>query len=263
MGSAVPEEHCAVNVVLFGKGGKRWTMTERGAASLRRSADELVIGPSCARITSDGIEISLDEICVPFPFRVKGHVRVSFDAMHDIAFHLDSAERHVWRPVAPCSSIQVDFSAPDQRWSGRAYVDSNWGAEPVEARFEGWQWSRAERGDSVCVYYDAREANGAERSIACAFDRRGGHHALPPAEMHSAPKTGWRMSRPYRSEKGQHGLIKTVEDTPFYTRSLMAQTIEGEQVTAIHESLSVTRFASPLVQLMLPWRMPRRNSPPR
>jgi carotenoid 1,2-hydratase len=32
----------------------------------------------------------------------------------------------------------------------------------------------------------------------------------------------------------------------------------GEDVHAVHESLSLDRFRSPVVQWMLPWRMPRR-----
>ena len=158
--------------------------------------------------------------------------------------------------------MAVEFSAPRQSWSGRAYVDSNWGEESVEARFEGWQWSRAERRDSTCVYYDVVERDGTARSIACAFGSDGGVSGLPDATLHHAPKTGWRMPRPYRSEPGPHGLVKTVEDTPFYARSLITQVIAGEPVTAFHESLSAKRFASPIVQFMLPWRMPRRNKAP-
>jgi carotenoid 1,2-hydratase len=32
----------------------------------------------------------------------------------------------------------------------------------------------------------------------------------------------------------------------------------GDHTTFIHESLSLTRFVSPIVQAMLPFRMPRR-----
>lgn len=261
-GPAQADNHCAVNVVLFGRGGKRWAMTERGASSLNRATDFYQLGASRAEVTQDGMVIHIDETCVPLPTALKGTVRVTFDAVNHTAFYLDSMKRHVWRPIAPCAAINVDFSSPRQSWSGRAYVDSNWGAEPVEDRFEGWQWSRAERRDSTCVYYDVIEKNGATHSIACAFGRDGSVSALPIAGLHTASKTGWRMVRPYRSEAGEHGLIATVEDTPFYARSLVAQIIDGEKVTAIHESLSATRFASPIVQLMLPWRMPRRNRPP-
>jgi carotenoid 1,2-hydratase len=33
----------------------------------------------------------------------------------------------------------------------------------------------------------------------------------------------------------------------------------GRSVTAVHESLSLERFRSPIVQHMLPYRMPRRR----
>jgi carotenoid 1,2-hydratase len=33
----------------------------------------------------------------------------------------------------------------------------------------------------------------------------------------------------------------------------------GEAATAVHESLDLDRFASPWVQAMLPFRMPRRR----
>jgi carotenoid 1,2-hydratase len=32
----------------------------------------------------------------------------------------------------------------------------------------------------------------------------------------------------------------------------------GQNVVAVHESLSLDRFRSPVVQWMLPWRMPRK-----
>jgi carotenoid 1,2-hydratase len=238
-------------------------MTERGTSSLVRTADEYRLGLSRAVVTDDGLELNIDEVCVPFPTRLQGRVKVRFHAINHCAFHLDHLQRHVWRPIAPCASIDVDFASPRQAWSGRAYVDSNWGSEPVEARFDNWQWSRAEHGDTTCVYYDVNEKDGHNKSIACAFDEAGHVSALPQAALLQAPQTGWRMDRPYRSEAGGQGLIKTVEDTPFYARSLMGQVIKGEKVTAIHESLSVTRFASPIVQMMLPWRMPRRNLAPR
>lgn len=256
------ENHCAVNVVLFGKSGKRWAMTERGVSSLRREEAFYQLGASRAEVTDDGMLIHVDETCVPLPFSLRGTVRVRFDAVNHTAFHLDSQKRHVWRPIAPCASVDVQFTSPQQNWTGRAYVDSNWGTEPVEDRFDGWQWSRADHRDATCVYYDVIEKDGASRSIACAFGRDGNVASLPPAALHHASKTGWRMIRPYRSEAGEHGLIETVEDTPFYARSLMAQIIAGERVTAIHESLSATRFASPAVQMMLPWRMPRWNKAP-
>jgi carotenoid 1,2-hydratase len=53
--------------------------------------------------------------------------------------------------------------------------------------------------------------------------------------------------------------IRTVEDTPFYARSMvMGGGPESEQV--VHESLSLDRFASRWVQTLLPFRMWRRRT---
>jgi carotenoid 1,2-hydratase len=50
-----------------------------------------------------------------------------------------------------------------------------------------------------------------------------------------------------------------LEDTPFYSRSLIKAEMFGCSVTAIHESLVLDRFTAPWVQAMLPFRMPRRS----
>lgn len=54
-------------------------------------------------------------------------------------------------------------------------------------------------------------------------------------------------------------LLATLEDTPFYTRNHIELTHEGERCEAYHESLSLDRFTHPVVQMMLPFRMPRRK----
>ena len=50
---------------------------------------------------------------------------------------------------------------------------------------------------------------------------------------------------------------QTLEDTPFYSRSVLSSGLFGERVTSVHETLNVPRVASTAVRLMLPWRMPR------
>ena len=37
------EDHCAINVALYGAGGKRWTMTERSRASVTRGTSEFAV----------------------------------------------------------------------------------------------------------------------------------------------------------------------------------------------------------------------------
>ena len=52
--------------------------------------------------------------------------------------------------------------------------------------------------------------------------------------------------------------LRSLEDGPFYARSLIESTLLGERVHGVHESLSLDRFAAPWVQALLPFRMPRR-----
>jgi carotenoid 1,2-hydratase len=53
--------------------------------------------------------------------------------------------------------------------------------------------------------------------------------------------------------------VRTVEDTPFYARSMvMPDGSRGAQV--VHESLSLARFDSRWVQALLPFRMWRRRT---
>jgi carotenoid 1,2-hydratase len=66
------------------------------------------------------------------------------------------------------------------------------------------------------------------------------------------------MSRAVASE-GPPTLVATLEDAPFYTRNHVRVRYDGEWQDAFHESLSLERFANPLVQRMLPFRMPRRQ----
>ena len=52
-------------------------------------------------------------------------------------------------------------------------------------------------------------------------------------------------------------VTQTLEDTPFYVRSVLTSGLLGESVVSVHETLNVPRLVSTAVQLMLPWRMPR------
>jgi carotenoid 1,2-hydratase len=67
------------------------------------------------------------------------------------------------------------------------------------------------------------------------------------------------VQRGTRSENADGTVVKTLEDTPFYARSIVTSRVGGRPLTAMHESLSLDRFVSPAVQFMLPFRMPRRS----
>jgi carotenoid 1,2-hydratase len=52
---------------------------------------------------------------------------------------------------------------------------------------------------------------------------------------------------------------RQLEDTPFYQRALLSLPMGGRTVPWFHETLSVPRLVHPVVQGMLPFRMPRRS----
>jgi carotenoid 1,2-hydratase len=66
----------------------------------------------------------------------------------------------------------------------------------------------------------------------------------------------WGVARPSRSD-GAGRVVKTLEDTPFYTRSMIETELLGETRISMHESLDLRRFASTWVKCLLPFRMPR------
>jgi carotenoid 1,2-hydratase len=52
-------------------------------------------------------------------------------------------------------------------------------------------------------------------------------------------------------------IVRTLEDAPFYSRSLLDTRLLGSSAPAIHESLDLDRFRARWVQCLLPFRMPR------
>jgi carotenoid 1,2-hydratase len=259
-GPANPEDFCALNVALYGNGGKRWALTERGASALDRSVDHLAIGPSSVSWNGRWLEVNVDEITAPLPTRLRGQIRVHPSALTPQSFAIDSAARHCWWPVAPCSRIEVEMQRPGLCWGGDAYFDSNWGSEPLERRFVGWDWSRSTLADGSCaILYDKVIRGEPARSLALRFDCDGNASAFPPPPRVSLATTPvWRVARGAQVEAGHHArVVKTLEDTPFYARSVISSHLLGQPVTSMHESLSLDRFSQRWVQLLLPFRTPR------
>jgi carotenoid 1,2-hydratase len=258
-GAGDPDDHVALNVALYGEGGRRWAMTERGAMAATRSMDRYAIGPSRLEWRGDALEFSIDEIAVPLPRRIRGKVRVLPRALVSHVARLDAEGRHRWRPIAPSARVEVALDAPGLSWSGEGYLDSNEGDEPLEATLRRWHWSRAALADGSAVLYDVEARSGARNALALRFDRGGSVSAFEPPPAATLPRTPiWRIARASRSDDGAPVLERTLEDTPFYARSVVAQSLFGAHTRAVHESLDLDRFAHPLVQAMLPFRMPRR-----
>jgi carotenoid 1,2-hydratase len=251
-----PENHCAINVALYGP-VRRWAMTERGPSSLHRTADLFQLSHSSMAWKDNQLIIDINERCVPFPFPLRGQVIVTPDVIYDEPVALDDAGKHQWRAVAPKTAVQVAFDRPRLSWSGTAYYDVNWGEEPLETGFKNWTWLRTTGGQATDVVYDVERRDGSRFSFGRRF--AGGtvsERAVP--QRHFLQRGFWGMTREVRSDQTPR-LIATLEDAPFYTRNHIRLGIGGETREAFHESLSLDRFISPITQLMLPFRMPRRG----
>ena len=266
---ALAQNHCCLNVALYGKPGsfknRRWAMTERSAQSVQRSANVFKIGPS--RMVWDGQAIRFDicEIGVPIPQKIIGQVIVHPDGFSKHLWALDQGNKHYWGPIAPSARVEVHMSEPNIRWSGHGYFDANEGCEPVnqvaKPIFVDWDWSRASLSDgSTAVIYDVRQAAGLpDRVLALKFSKDASQvQSFIPPQKQALPPTMWRIKRQMRSDDAVKPVVmQTLEDTPFYARSVLQSGLLGETVTSLHETLDVPKLTSLPTQLMLPWRMPR------
>ena len=255
-GLADPLNHCAINVAVYRKRGSRWAMTERPRAAVSRTIDLLKVGPSHYSWDGKSLTIQIDEITVPIPGRLRGTVRVVPTAVTRQAFSLNENGNHRWWPIAPCARVQVVLDHPHLRWQGDGYFDMNCGDSPLEQGFKEWQWSRGAMRDGAAILYEARRRDGSRTDLAITFDPQGRMQAFEPPPAVALKRTGWRVARSVRSE-GAANIVKTLEDAPFYARSVVSAKLLGEPVTLMHESLSLDRSAMPPVQAMLPFRMPR------
>ena len=255
-----PLDHCALNVSLYGPGYRRWTMTERSRHQVSRTADHLAIGPSAVSWDRDALTIDITEQTAPIPQAVRGRVRVYPEMLGHDGFSLDPAGRHRWHPVAPRARIEVEMERPDLSWRGEAYFDSNFGDEPLADGFRHWSWSRAHLARDVGVLYDGVLRDRTPFAMALRFGRDGRWQEAEAPPAAALSRTLFAMPRTTRADRGAGArVIKTWEDAPFYARSLVGTKLWGEEVRAVHESLALDRFRSPVVLSMLPYRMPRRS----
>jgi carotenoid 1,2-hydratase len=256
---ADPQNHIAINVALYGAGGHRWTMTERGRGALNRTANRFAVGPSSLTWDGTGLTFDIDEVTVPIPSRLKGRVRVIPAGINRQAFALDGKGEHLWRPIAPVSRVEVAFDN-GLKWAGNGYLDWNSGVVPLEDSFRRWDWSRVSDAHGATIFYDVTLKDGADEGLSLFIRPDGSIEELAPPDLCKLPSSPiWRVQRGTRSDAADGRIVKTLEDTPFYARSIVTSRVGGRRVTAMHESVSLNRFVSPVVQFMLPFRMPRRS----
>lgn len=255
-----PEDHVCINVGIYGKGVKRWTMTERGQGSLKRGEDFLNIGPSSVCWDSNAITVDFDEIAVPLPRRVKGQVKLTPKWINPHAFDLDAKGLHKWWPIAPVCEAEVTLEHPDLSWKGSGYFDNNWGDEPLENGFERWDWSRmALPDDAAAILYDVERLDGTHHSLALQFDGTGKLSEFTAPPRQKLANTFYHVNRFTQCEEDyQAHVMETLEDTHFYQRAHIHTKLCGHIGPAMHESMALYRFRTRWAKLMLPFKMPRR-----
>jgi carotenoid 1,2-hydratase len=257
-GPADPMEHCALNVVVYGAGRQMWAMTEFAARHCGRDATRLDIGGSRLGWSGGRLTIDIDERLTPGDAPLRGRVTVDPDALTDQLFPLDADGLHVWTPLAPRARVTVELSEPGLSFAGDGYLDGNAGERPVAADFVSWDWSRSCHAERATVLYDARRRDGSRLALALASDADGAFQPIAAPATVALPRSRWRMPRLTGADAGATPrLTASLEDTPFYARSLIEADIGGEPILSVHETLDCDRLASRWVEALLPARMPR------
>lgn len=259
-GRADPLDHCAINMAVYRRSRRAWAFTEWPRTMVERHPDALRIGTSTLRWTGDVLEARVDERRVGPWGRIRGTLRIRPESIVGIPHHLDERARHTWWPVAPAARIEVDLEEPSVRFCGTGYHDANAGSRALESDFRSWMWSRAGLERGTAVLYDVVRREGEPLRLSRFFPALGGEpgDVRAPREV-GLSTTPWRTRRSIRTDGPLPRVLRTLEDSPFYARSLVETGIGGERVTAMHEALDLDRFTRPLMQRMLPYRIRRQR----
>lgn len=251
---ASPSEHCAINAVLYRRGGKRWAFTEPTSDTVERRPDTFAVSGSQVRREHGALLVELDERSTGLGLGLRGRVRIELHAGTQAPRALDRAGDHHWWPVGALATAEVELDQPNLRFRGSAYHDCNFGSVPLEDTFESWNWSRAQRDEGVEILYDVVERGERPRPLALRLEQRRGLVPWEAPRVQALPTAHWGVARSTRGARdGSAKVIRTLEDTPFYTRSLLQ--LDG--APAVHESLDLQRFTKPWVQFLLPFRLRR------
>ena len=155
--------------------------------------DTLAIGPSSVHWTGEVLEIAIEErdkrLGIPWQRPVRGVIRVIPEALNPVGFALDPGAKHHWHCLAPRARIEVEMHEPALSWTGRAYLDSNFGSESLEDGFDVWHWSRAHLKKGAVVSYEGQRGDGSRFASAIRFeDPRLPMMMAAPGRLKDAPK---------------------------------------------------------------------------
>ncbi|MEM7722646.1 MAG: carotenoid 1,2-hydratase [Pseudomonadota bacterium] len=253
-----PANHCCLNVVTYGRGG-RWTMTDRGEDALGLSRDRIQIGPSAMVWRGDELVIEIDELSTPHAQKLVGEVVVKPVALTSVEMPLTEDGAHIWRPFAPKADIQVTLNRPGWTWTGHGYFDANFGTRALEADFSYWTWGRCPLADGAACFYDAKRRDGSELAAAIGFCENGQPRAIEMPAKAKMRRPGWMVRRETRADAGYRPRqVKAMLDAPFYNRCAVQTQINGEETVGVFEALDLDRFRGPWLMPMLAVRVPRR-----
>ncbi|WP_299287032.1 carotenoid 1,2-hydratase [uncultured Tateyamaria sp.] len=255
-----PQNHVCINVATYGRGG-RFTMTDRGESALRQTASRLEVGPSCMRWCGDRLIIDVNEMSShPMINRITGQITITPSALTQVELPLTDDGAHIWRPFAPRSRITVDIDRKGWQWEGEGYFDANFGTRALEEDFSYWTWGRYPTGDGATCFYDATRLDGSELAAAFHFDSAGNARSIPLPPKAPMRRSLWAVKRETRGDPGCNARqVQNMLDAPFYSRSAVQTTLDGEATIGVHEALDLRRFRSPLLKPMLAVRVPRRS----
>jgi carotenoid 1,2-hydratase len=119
-----------------------------------------------------------------------------------------------------------------------------------------WDWSRVASKQGARVTYDLERRDGSRLLFARSFER--GAEAAAPVTVLRQPseRTLWGLDRTLHAAPGERAtVVETLEDTPFYSRSMVRVDRPGPASIGTQESLDLDRFQSRWVQFLLPYRM--------
>lgn len=243
------------NVALRSGDKRCWALTERGRGAVKRTEEHLAIGASEMRWHGDQLVVRVEERSAPWGSPVRGTVRLSPLAASELVVDLDPSGVHSWSPRVPIARIKVDFQEPRVRFEGTGYLDLNRGGGPLEETFAAWSWSRVSDGTRALIAYDVALRDGRTRMRAFGSDRGSDLAAIDAESRVELPPTWFGLPRSGRSDGATIEVVQTLEDGPFYARSLVATTLGGRRALGMHETVSLDRFRAPWVRFLVPFRM--------
>ncbi|MEM1263341.1 MAG: carotenoid 1,2-hydratase [Pseudomonadota bacterium] len=251
-GPADPGVYCAFNVGLYGPRSRHsWVFSEYRPADVTRAATEFRLGANRLHWDGQRLTIDIDDRGAPLQQRIVGSITATPLATTSAPIAFGSAGAHRWWPVAPAVDLSVDIDSPSLAWQGRGYTDMNDGAEPLHEGFDEWHWCRWHDRDISRVQYRALHADGETTTLDLSITADGGVQRQTLPNPQRLRRSGWGIEREWYG-KTTPSAIATIDDTPFYARSLL---LRGDAPPVMHESLSLARFRRPWVRRLLPFRM--------